>query len=55
MRKRPINKFWIVLLGIATSVAVLLSVMSYLYNRRRTAQSGWDYCKSFSIGIRVNF
>ena len=30
MRKRPINKFWIVLLGIATSVAVLLSVMSYL-------------------------
>jgi rod shape-determining protein MreC len=30
VRKRPINKFWIVLLGIATSVAVLLSVMSYL-------------------------
>ena len=29
MRKRPINKFWIILLAIATTVAVLLSVMTY--------------------------
>lgn len=29
MRKRPINKFWIILLAIATGVAVLLSVMTY--------------------------
>lgn len=29
MRKRPINKFWIILLAIATAVAVLLSVMTY--------------------------
>ena len=29
MRKRPINKFWIILLAIATAVAVMLSVMTY--------------------------
>lgn len=29
MRKRPINKFWIILLAIAAAVAVLLSVMTY--------------------------
>ena len=29
MRKRPINKFWIILLAIATTVAVLLSVMNF--------------------------
>ena len=29
MRKRPINKFWIILLAIATTVAVLLSVMTF--------------------------
>ena len=29
MRTRPINRFWIILLAIATTVAVLLSVMTY--------------------------